>query len=181
MRVRVAIVTAALAVATVVPAASAAAVSQPAGAQQHCVVDVVGEADDGELIMGTERCFETFTEATSYASGGKVLLPADMGPSEFASSSVAAVSSYTIGIHYTARYGTGSSLTVAGSSCTGGWWNPPAWMATQMSSSFNGCPWLKHYTGTNGTGSYASTYGVGTTDNLSSTVEDNVWSVKYLS
>ncbi|MEN8040681.1 MAG: hypothetical protein ABFR95_04170 [Actinomycetota bacterium] len=180
MRARAAVVTVALAVATVVPAANAAAVGQHAGVQQHCVVDVVGQADDGELIMGTERCFETFAEVTSYASGGDVLLPADMGPSEFAASSVAAVSSYAIGIHYTGRYGTGSSITVVGSSCTGGWWHPPVWMRYDMSSTHNGCPKIEHRTGTDGTGFASTTYGVGSTSNLNSAVENNVGTVKYL-
>ncbi len=91
---------------------------------------------------------------------------------------MAAVSSFTLGIHYDYSNGGGSSITVVGSSCTGGWWNTPSWFDNRESSSYNGCNRLKHWDYPNASGSYQSTWTVGQTDNLTY-MSNRVESVSY--
>jgi hypothetical protein len=88
------------------------------------------------------------------------------------------LSSFTLGIHFDGFNGTGSSISVAGSSCTGGWWNTGTTWANRISSSYNGCARLRHYDLANKGGSYQDTYGAGTTDNLS-TMDNRSESVSY--
>lgn len=151
-----------------------------ANTESHCVLDVVDELQDGVLITGQTRCYATFAEAMLDASNGALTLPTDVGGSVvFTDESVAlAVSSFTLGIHYDGTSGTGSSISVVGSSCSGGHWNTGATWANRISSSWNGCGHLRHWDGPSKTGSYQTTSGVGTTDNLT-TLNNKAESVSY--
>lgn len=139
-----------------------------AGDEQHCVVDVVGEGLNGELRLSTPRCYQRFADALADASDGTVQLAPDVGIDVvFIDAGVAArVSSFVLGIHYDGYGGSGSSISVVGSSCTGGWWNTGSTWANRISSSYNGCNRLVHYDLANKGGISEGTYGVGTTDNL---------------
>ena len=171
-----------LAIALLTPA-DVAVSSQPApmAGESHCVITTFGQRDDGRLITSDPECFDTFAGAMTEASQGTLRLPA--GTSEtvlFTDSSVAAaVSAFTLGIHFDGYSGTGSSLTVAGSSCTGGWWNTPSWFDNRISSSSNGCARLKHFDYPNVSGYLAATTGAGTTDNLPSGANNRTESVSY--
>jgi hypothetical protein len=160
-------------------------VAAPAGAtvpggETHCVVEVVARAADGELLTGPIRCHATFAEAMAVASDGRLRLPAATpGSVVFTDDVVAeAVSSFTLGIHYDGASGSGSSISVTGSSCTGGYWNTPSSWDDRISSSWNGCARLRHWDGPSKTGSYQDTSGVGTTDNLT-TMNNRTESVSY--
>ncbi len=146
----------------------------------HCVVMVVGEKPGGELVVSDPDCYPTFSEAMSAASEGTMDLAADTkGSVVFEDGAVAAaVASFTLGIHFDGYSGSGSSLTVAGSSCTGGYWNTPSYFDNVISSTYNGCPTLKHYDKAYASVYLQSTYGVGTTDNLG-TANNRVESVSY--
>ena len=131
---------------------SAAAESDAFGAQDdkgvvHCVVEVVGQRADGELVVSDPACFDSFAEAMVEASSGALRLPAGVsGDVVFTDPGVGVLaSSFTLGIHYDGYNGTGSSLSVVGSSCTGGYWNTPGWFDNRISSSYNGCARLKHW------------------------------------
>ncbi len=99
------------------------------GSESHCVVRVVGERPDGEFVVSPQVCFGTLAEALSYASGGtasfdagltgEVLLADEGGVASI-------VSSFTLGVHFDGFNGTGSSISVVGSSCSGGYWNTGA-------------------------------------------------------
>jgi hypothetical protein len=104
----------------------------------------------------------------SAASGGEIALDDDAaGDVVFEDAEVATLAtSYTLGIHYDGYNGTGGSITVAGSGCTGGYWNTPWWFDNRASSSYNGCPYLGHYDHPHLSGATYYTGGVGTTDNL---------------
>lgn len=135
--------------------------------ERHCVVTVLDIEEDLELVMSPEICFGSFSEAVAELSGGRLRLPHDTPVSVLASNpGYIAGASFTIGIHYDYYNGGGSSISVGGSSCTGGWWNTPSWFDNRESSSYNGCYRLKHYDLPNKGGSYQSTTGVGQTDNL---------------
>jgi hypothetical protein len=160
-----------LSVLAIIAIAMTVTVVSPAGAAKeqpveekdvvHCVVYIVDQADGGELITTAPDCYETEAEAATARSS----VPAHQQLSS--GGGVAYSSTWTIGIHYNGFNGTGSSISVVGSSCTGGWWNTPSSWDNKISSSYNGCHRLKHHDRPNRGGSYQSTWGVGTTDNLS--------------
>lgn len=144
----------------------------PAAAEveTHCVVDVVDQHADGEFVLSAPRCYPSFAEAAAEASAGAVQLGADASGQllfDYEGAATAGVlASFTLGIHFDGFNGSGSSISVVGDSCTGGWWNTGATWANRISSSWNGCYRLKHHDGPNKTGASESTVGVGTTDNL---------------
>lgn len=151
-----------------------------AATETHCVVDVVGEKTDGEFIMGEPRCYPTFSQAVADASQGAIRIPADSkGDILFEDKGLAAaLSSFTLGTHYDGYNGSGSSISVVGSSCSGGYWNTGTSWRNRISSSYNGCGRLRHYDNANKGGSSENTYGAGTTDNLSA-LDNRTESVSY--
>jgi hypothetical protein len=61
----------------------------------------------------------------------------------------AALATFSIGVHYDGFDLTGSSLTVVGVDCLGGWLNLPSTWNNRISSTLNGCPRIRHYDGVN--------------------------------
>lgn len=149
--------------------------------ETHCVVTTVGQRSDGELITTDTECFDTFSDAMVSASDGSLVLPPDAsGSLLFTDSGVSAMAStFTLGIHFDGYSGSGSSITVVGSSCTGGYWNTPAWFDNRISSSYNGCARLKHFDYANASGYLTATTGAGTTDNLPYSANNKTESVSY--
>lgn len=149
--------------------------------ESHCVVEVIAETVEGEFITSDPRCFPTFGEAMQFASGGVTQLrDSASGTIVFDDEAVAkAVSSFTLGIHFDGSNGTGSSISVVGSNCSGGWWNTSTSWDNRISSSFNGCYRLRHYDLPNKAGSYAETIGAGSTHNLPSWMNNRTESVAY--
>lgn len=154
--------------------------SLSASPETHCVVNVVDQAVDGELITGPVRCYATFAEAMYDASNGTLALAEDTTGSDVFAGGVQAVqvASFAIGIHYDGASGTGSSITVSGSGCTGGFWNTGSAWANRISSSWNGCGRLRHWDLPTQGGASENTFGAGTTDNLTS-LNNKVESVSY--
>lgn len=136
--------------------------------ETHCVVFVVDQKDDGELIVSEPECFADEAAADVRALEGR----------ESSSALSSAVSSFVLGKHFDGFNGSGSSISVVGSSCTGGYWNTGSAWANRISSSYNGCYRLKHWELPNKTGASENTYGVGTTNNLGS-LNNRVQSVSY--
>lgn len=149
-------------------------------AEEHCVVDVIGEKTSGELIVSGPRCYRSFSEAVADATNGSVRIPVGTrGDVLFTDKGVAdAFSSFTLGTHFDANNGFGSSITVVGSSCSGGYWNTGLAWRNRISSSYNGCGRLRHYDYANKGGASENTYGTGTTDNLGS-LNNRTESVSY--
>jgi hypothetical protein len=173
-----------------VPLAIAAAVllmaavpvaAEPGRAEVHCVVQVVGETSGGELLTEPLGCYPSFVEAVAVASGGTVrLAPGISGEAAFTDPVVEGLlSTFTLGIHFDGYNGTGSSITVVGSSCTGGYWNTPTWFSNRISSSYNGCYRLIHYDYAYLGGASEHTVGARATHNLS-VLNNRTESVQYL-
>lgn len=161
-----------------IPVSAVAKEAVPEG--QHCVLVVIGQHDSGELIMADAECFGTFAEAVTDASGGTVKAPVSATPESFlAGGGGMLMSTFTLGIHYDGYNRSGTSYTIVGSSCTGGWWNTPSSFDNKTSSSYNGCYKLRHYNSPNLGGSSYSTYGSGSTHNLYS-FNNKTESVQYL-
>lgn len=169
-------VVAAIAAATLTPSAAAARGVEVTEIETHCVVRITAQAEDGEFQMSSPECHPTKKEAAQ-AAAEPFLNPqaADLG------SRVFAMSSFTLGIHYDGYNGSGSSITVVGSSCSGGYWNTPTWFDNRETSTYNGCYRLRHYDKPGKSGYYTNTYGAGTTDNLSSWMNNRTESVAYFS
>ena len=130
----VAIISAGLATAGI-----AGAAPEPLKVESHCVVEVTG-VEDGVLVTGPEVCFTTESDAALHA--------ASLG-SEAESSQRAARSSgtNTIGMHYTSRWYSGSSVRVVGTTCAGGVWYPTGRWNNNIESS-------RHYCGARPTSFY---------------------------
>lgn len=161
------------ALSVVVPAASTAASKKPPRAESHCVVYIVGQAEDGKLTTSQPNCFDTKSAAAMAAAGALQSTTAGLDSFAFAGST------FTLGIHYDGYNGSGSSITVVGSSCTGGYWNTPTWFDNRITSSYNGCARLRHYDKPGKSGTFTNTYGAGTTDNLAAWMNNRTESVAY--
>jgi len=142
---------------------------------EHCVVEVVAQAPDGQLIMSRPDCYRTFGEAAAHAAALTT-----SGVSGATSGLITPASTFALGIHYDGFNGTGSSITVVGSSCTGGWWNTTTTWDNRISSSYNGCDRLTHHDMSNKTGASEPTLGLGSVSNLS-TLNNRAESVSYWS
>lgn len=151
--------------------------------EEHCVVEVVSQSADGEFVLSDPLCFRSLSEAMTYAAGGAVAgeeLSELSGPQLFAEpSSGQVLYTFTLGIHFDGTNGSGSSISVVGSSCTGGWWNTGGTWANRISSSWNGCYRLRHYDLPNKSGTWADTTGVGQTDNIPAAMNNRTESVAY--
>lgn len=109
-------------------AVTTAAGGAPAPPEEHCVVRVTGQAPTGQLQLTRPVCAPTRGAAVRAA-----------GPS--------ATADWAIGTHFDGAGLTGSSLTVYGADCTGGWLNLPAGWSNRISSTAHGCPRIRHYDG----------------------------------
>lgn len=140
----------------------------------HCVVFVVGVDAKGAFETTEPDCFYSVSEASAWASLGLPL----MSESLMSGDPIVAMSTFTLGTHYDGFNGTGSSISVVGSSCSGGYWNTSTSWDNRISSSYNGCARLRHYDFPNKGGQAENTYGAGTTDNLNS-LNNRTESVSY--
>ena len=141
-------------------------------ATTHCYVEVIGETKAGEYLLSDEECFAEFDDAMSAIGLG------DGITSKAEAESAAAALSSTIGIHYDGAGFTGSSFSVSGVNCLGGYINMSAGWNDRVSSTLSGfCGRIRHWTGANKTGSFQDTLPNG---NLSAPVNNNVSSIQYL-
>jgi hypothetical protein len=158
-------------------------ISVTSAEETHCVVHVVDQASDGEFTLSPASCFERLESALDYAANGRTAEDASLelpGPTVLGDPEAgAALSTFTLGIHFDGSNGTGSSISVVGSSCIGGWWNTGGTWANRISSSWNGCYRLRHYDNPNKAGIWADTTGVGQTDNIPSLMNNRAESVAY--
>lgn len=158
------------------PASANAETVREQKSESHCVVYVVDKTDKGELKMSAPTCAQSIEGAAEIASRS-IFLPQSAALDGLAFSH----STFTLGTHFDGSNGTGSSITVVGTSCTGGYWNTPGWFDNKTSSSFNGCARLRHYDKPNKKGAIASTIGAGTTDNIPGFMNNRTESVAYFS
>jgi hypothetical protein len=150
--------------------------------ETHCVVVVVDETPDGELVTSRPVCFPTLLESQVAIEAGLIGTPGLALESATSGEGPASMLlSFTLGTHFDGVNGTGSSISVVGTACSGGWWNTGAGWANKISSSWNGCYRLRHFDSPNRVGSSADTIGVGSTSNLPPVMNNKTESVSYLS
>lgn len=138
---------------------------------EHCVVHVLGSGPDGEMMLSDPSCYATFDQAMS-AEGVDA-----WGTDAASRAGGVAAATFTIGTHFDGAGYTGASMSVVGSNCAGGWLNVSAAWDNRISSTLNGCPRIRHYSGANLTGSYQQTFSPG--GNLT-TLNNLTTSIQYL-
>ena len=156
--------------------ASAGAKAELKQKEKHCVVYVTEKTADGELRMSEPTCLASREAAAEFAA--RPVFKAQMADID---GMTFGFSNFTIGIHYNGSSGNGSSITVVGSSCTGGYWNTPGWFDNKESSVYNGCYRLRHYDKPNKSGSATNTYTAGQVDNIPGWMNNRTESVAYFS
>jgi hypothetical protein len=86
---------------------------------------------------------------------------------------------WIIGSHFDGFGYSGSSFSVEGSDCYGGYLNLTGWWANRVSSTINGCPAIRHYYWPDLGGSYETTSGFGgnlnALNNLSESISYTGW------
>jgi hypothetical protein len=136
-----------LAVVVAVAAVVVVTPSAASAAEQHCSMTVIGQTRRGQLVTTPITCGE---------EGGFSILS-------------------VIAVHYTGANFSGSTLSIQGGPCNGGWLNMPAGWENVVSSTWSICD-TTHYDGYGLSGS-SETLGVGG-GNLGS-LNDRTNSVRY--
>lgn len=134
---------------------------------EHCVVEVLGQMDTGQLltaepwcVSGEEARADLYRSTGIRAESAAVLLANSGADPHVTELATAAVS--VLGVHYDGANLTGSSLAVYGNNCTGGYINLPSSWVNRVSSSDNVmCSRIKHHDRYNTRGSYQSSWGSG--------------------
>lgn len=141
----------------------------------HCLLQTDGVDSTGELVVVGETCFAEFPSVL-HALGAPpdvvehVTTPPDLTKSDMSRLSADATpeqaegslsASSVIGIHYDGSSATGSSFSVSGSACTGGYLNVSAAWNNRVRSTINGCPAVRHFDGFNVVGTFQDTVGYG--------------------
>jgi hypothetical protein len=143
-----------------------------AAKETHCVVAVTGQAADGELQTTAPQCFSTFSAAMEAAG-----VPASLArePRARLLAQPAVATTFNLGVHFDGLNKTGSSFTVTGADCTGGWLNLSAAWINRVSSTANGCGHIWHFDGNNLTGSSqvttSSNWNLTTLNNLTNSIQ----------
>lgn len=133
----------------------ASAEDDAAGPAEDCVLSVIGQEVDGELIVEGPTCYSSLTDAL-VAAGAEVDPASDLTVADLAADSGAAravAASSVLAVHYDGSNLTGATLTVNGGACSGGYTNLSASWINRISSTLNYCPTVRHYDGYNLTGS----------------------------
>jgi hypothetical protein len=143
--------------------------------EEHCAVRVVGQRPSGEYITTAPECRSSYATALAAVGvlGAKNL---HAGATSQQLRTFATTTNSTIGTHYDGLGLTGSSFSVVGADCTGGWLNLSTTWKNRVSSTANGCPRIRHWDGDNLTGAWQDTlFGGG---NLSS-LDNKTNSIQY--
>jgi hypothetical protein len=105
-------------------------------ADEHCVYRLVAvstspETSTTEAVVEEEGCFETFSEAIAYGSGGEVTVDSAVGPADLTQDMVAAAAipdggDVLIGVEYNQpNYDGSSAAYFASSGCASTTWEVP--------------------------------------------------------
>jgi hypothetical protein len=143
-----------------VAAATVVLVAPASDADRHCVAHIVDVLDTGELVLSEPVCV-TGDETARAALVDGHLTEVDAQLAASGLSGEIRLSGSLLGIHYDGVY-SGSSFSVTGSDCNGGWVNLSSYWSNRVSSTINGiCTRVKHHDYHNKVGSYQSTWGSG--------------------
>lgn len=149
--------------------------------EQHCVVQVVGQQPDGEFITTSPVCYPTFEKVldrvAAIAAWNSMRLW-DVTADDAQSGGAAVSGTFILGTHYEYPNRGGSSFTVVGSDCAGGYLNLGVDWNDRVSSTKNGCPIVRHWENAYLQGRYDDTLSPG--GNLDASLDDETSSIQYL-
>jgi hypothetical protein len=146
------------------------------GTTVHCYVMLTGRVSPaGELDHTPMRCLGTYAEVVTAIQSGGAGRTANAGAP--APATPATSSSFVIGTHYDGHGFTGSSFSVGGSSCIGGWLNTPSGWNDRISSTINGCYRVRHWENANLGGSAFDTLGAG--GDITGYMDNRTSSIQY--
>lgn len=130
--------------------ATVAPIDQP-GAEIHCVLHIIGKHEDGEYITEDLGCFPTLAEALSATHTIPDSKLARLSPA-LRATVLAAGASTSLGTHYADANRTGSSISVTGSNCDGGYLNLSTDWQNKISSTSGFCPVTRFFDSPSKTG-----------------------------
>lgn len=122
-------------------------------AEEHCLVEIVGVNDGGRFETDEPVCYPTLAEVL--VELGEV--PSFRSRSTVDVDAVVAAASTTLGVHWDGSNRTGSSITISGGTCGGGYVNLSSSWTNRISSTLNSCPSVVFWDGFDKTGSNEST------------------------
>ena len=160
------------------PSASAPSASAPSAPMQeeHCLVNVLGQEDGGRYLTDEPTCYPTFAEVLAAIGGGAGARSAQRSAVPGAPI-FAPMSSTLLARHFDGANQSGSSITVNGVACDGGYVNLSSTWVNRISSATNSCSNVNYYDGYDKTGSSEFTSGLG--DKSLSTLNNAANSVGY--
>jgi hypothetical protein len=127
--------------------------------EEHCVVHVLGQEENGRYITDEPTCYPTLAEALADAAG---YTPTFLARQAFGrSADVVSALSVELATHFDGANQTGSSITVSGALCDGGYVNLSSSWINRISSAVNSCPNVNYYDGYDKTGTPQYTAGYG--------------------
>lgn len=148
---------AAILLALVAISATAGASTATPRSERHCIVEVIGNVD-GALVTGPEICYPSRSGAARQIAAVTAAPALSASPGGV---SRAAGGTNIIGVHYTSTNYGGSSITIIGTTCSGGVWRALGWWNNNIESSRHYCGGspTTFYDRTNCTGATISIYG----------------------
>ena len=153
VRARTRTVATATSLAVVVAAAPAVGADEMG---EHCVLEVVGVADDGELLTSEPFCYATLAEVLD-AAGPSAAAGGSVSAGSLAGSEMQLQQSGTIARHFAGSNRTGASITITGTDCGGGWLNLSSDWVNRISSTQNFCPVVRFFDGFDKSGASETT------------------------
>lgn len=163
MRIKLGAIAALLALGTLLPLTPTGAAPLATADEEHCAARVMSRKASGEFVMSPTVCRSSQRAALTAIGAGAAV-------------GYSAQATWTIGIHYDGASFTGSSFSVVGDNCFGGWLNLSGAWDNRVSSTVNGCYRVIHYDGDNLTGAGEALLGGG--GNLSS-LNNRANSIQY--
>lgn len=163
--------TAATALLAPIPESGALGGSQPeSSTKDHCVVTVSGQRTSGEYELTEAVCFGTLAEALASAGADVDPHDASLSMRDVTQDDLLAASS-ALATHYDGFNRTGASITVSGTTCSGGYVNLSASWINRISSTLNSCPSVYFFDGYDKTGqSESTTYNLSALNNRANSV-----------
>lgn len=157
------------------PPIPASAKAETPNKEEHCLLTVTGKDANNFFTTAPLKCYGTFAEVMR-ATGSRTVKDS-VTPQEAKAANL--LGDTVIGVHYDGYSASGSTLTVFGTTCTGGGLNVPLSWNDRISSTMNGCGSIIHYEHTNYTGASQITFGNGSLTNFTGYMDNRTSSILY--
>lgn len=135
----------------------------------HCAVAVIGHSQSGQLVTSRMVCRRSAAMAIEDVQQRQSMMRDGV---------VWPTASRVLASHYSGKNGTGSSISIIGTRCSGGYWNATGgWRDTIESTRHSQCSRVRHYASYGRAGTYEMSVGPGIVNLVS--MANRVESVSY--